>query len=65
MAGRKPEYTVRARTGRRDAEDRDILVQCGVGWKFRDGEGINIQINTMPVLFDGALLIFPARDDQR
>lgn len=64
MAGRKPDYTVKARTGRTDAEDRDILVPCGVAWKFRDGDGIHIQINTVPVLFDGALLVFPVPDDQ-
>lgn len=65
MAGRRPDYTVKARTGRKDAKDRDILIQCGAGWKSRDGNGISIQLNMMPVLFDGALVVFPTHDYQR
>lgn len=66
MAGRQPEYVVKARTGRKDGDDKDILMQCGVGWSFRTADfGISVQVNALPVPFDGSLLVFRAKDDDR
>ena len=58
-----PSHNVRARTGRKDKEGEDILMTCGAAWKHQRGDGFNIQLNNIPIGFDGFLLIVERRED--
>ena len=60
----KPSHNVRARTGRKDDRDNDILVTVGAAWPHQNGNGFNLQVNTLPVGFDGFLMIVERRDDR-
>jgi hypothetical protein len=60
--GSMPSHNVRARTGRKDG-DNDILQTCGVAWKHQNDDGFNIQLNAIPVNFDGFLLVIEKRDE--
>jgi hypothetical protein len=62
MAGKMPTHNVRARTGRKDDRDNDILMTVGVAWKHERGDGFNLQLNSVPVGFDGFLLIVERRE---
>jgi hypothetical protein len=59
----RPNYTVRAKTGRKDESDRDIFVTVGAAWPFGSGEGFNVRINMLPVNFDGTLMLIPPKDE--
>jgi hypothetical protein len=61
--GSKPTHNVRARTGRKDDRDQDILQTVGVAWPHQNGNGFNIQLNAIPVGFDGFLLVVERRED--
>jgi hypothetical protein len=63
--GSKPAFNVRAKTGRKDAEDRDIFVTVGAAWPWNSGNGYNVKIDTLPVNFDGYLLLTEPKDDER
>jgi hypothetical protein len=65
MAGQMPDYNVRARTGRKDDQDKDIFMTAGVAWEFKSGRGVNIQINALPIGFDGYLMVVPVPTDER
>jgi hypothetical protein len=60
--GAMPTHNVRARTGRKDG-DNDILQTVGVAWKHQNGDGYNIQLNAIPIDFDGFLLVIEKRDE--
>jgi hypothetical protein len=59
----KPDYVVRAKTGRRDNEGKDIFFTVGAAWSFPHSEGFSIKVQSLPVGFDGTLLVSPAKDD--
>ena len=61
--GQRPTHNVRARTGRQDERGQDILTTIGVAWKHQNGDGFNIQLQSIPVSFDGFLLVIERRDD--
>ena len=58
--GRMPTHIVKARTGRKDERDNDILQGCGVAWPFANGEGFSIQLNNLPI---GFLLLSVRKED--
>ena len=59
----RPAYNVRAKTGRKDENDRDIFVTVGAAWPFGSGEGFNIKVNMLPINFDGQLMLVPPKED--
>jgi len=61
--GSMPTHNVRARTGRQDDKQQDILTTIGVAWKHQNGDGFNLQLNALPVGFDGFLLVIEKRDE--
>jgi hypothetical protein len=63
--GSKPAFVVRAKTGRQDGQDRDIFVTVGAAWSWENGRGYNVKIDTLPVNFDGYLLLAEPKDDER
>jgi len=61
--GSIPTHNVRARTGRKDERDNDILTTVGVAWKHQNGDGFNIQLSNVPIGFDGFLLLIERREE--
>jgi hypothetical protein len=61
--GRQPTHIVKARTGRKDERDNDILQGVGVAWPFQNGEGFSIQLNNLPIGFDGFLMLSARKED--
>lgn len=59
----RPSYTVRAKTGRKDGDGKDIFTTVGAAWPFGSGEGFNVRINMLPVNFDGTLMLIPPKDE--
>jgi hypothetical protein len=59
----KPTHNVRARSGRKNDREEDILTTVGVAWKYERGDGYNIQLNGPPIGFDGFLLVIERRDE--
>jgi hypothetical protein len=61
---RQPMYVVRAPDGTK----RGRWVTVGYAWALRNGEGISIKLNSIPVgSWDGALVCLPPlqQDDER
>lgn len=63
--GSRPAFSVRAKTGRKDDQDKDIFVTVGAAWKWQNGTGYNLKIDTLPVAFDGYLLLTEPKDEER
>lgn len=64
MSGRRPDYTVKAKSGQKDEKDKDILMSAGAAWTFTsNGGGISIVVNALPVPFDGKLVLFPTKGE--
>jgi hypothetical protein len=61
--GNKPIYNVRAKTGQKDGDGRDIFTTVGAAWPFNQGDGLNVRINLLPVNFDGQLMLVPPKDE--
>jgi hypothetical protein len=61
--GRKPDMIVRAKTGRQDGDQKDIFVTVGAAWAFQNGTGYNLRINSLPVPFDGSLMLVEPKDE--
>ena len=59
----RPTHNIRARTGRQDGEGKDILMTVGAAWQHQNGNGFNLQVNTLPVGFDGYLMVIERRDE--
>ncbi len=61
--GNRPLYNVRAKTGRKGEDGKDIFMTVGAAWPFEQGDGLNVRINSLPVGFDGQLMLVPPRDN--
>lgn len=61
--GAKPVYNVRAKTGQKDAEGRDIFMTICGAWPFERGDGLNVRINMLPINFDGFLMLVPPKEE--
>ena len=62
--GSKPSFNIRAKTGRKDDQGNDIFMTVGAAWPFNNGNGFNIKINSLPVPFDGTLMMVePMREE--
>jgi hypothetical protein len=62
--GQLPAFNVRAKTGRKDDQDRDIFITVGGAWPFKNGAGYSVKINSLPVPFDGFLILSePVQED--
>ena len=59
----RPAYSVRAKTGRKDDDGKDIFATIGGAWPFNNGGGFNVRINVLPVNFDGTLMLLPSKDE--
>jgi hypothetical protein len=59
MAGDKPTFFARAK----QTPDSDRFVTIGAAWKFKEGEGYVVKINTVPVQWNGDILLVPPKDE--
>ena len=63
LKGNRPVYNVRAKTGQKDGEGRDVFTTVGAAWPFNQGDGLNVRINLLPINFDGQLMLVPPKDE--
>jgi hypothetical protein len=61
--GDRPAYNVRAKTGRKDGDGRDVFTTIGAAWPFNNGDGLNVRLSVLPVNFDGQLMLVPPKDE--
>lgn len=64
MSGSKPDMLVHAKTGRKDEDQRDIFTCVGAAWRWKQGSGFNLRINSLPVPFDGTLMLAEPREGE-
>ena len=61
--GNMPTFNVRAKTGRKTEGGDDIFTTVGAAWEFKNGTGYSVKINSLPVPFDGTLIMVEPKDD--
>jgi len=47
----------------RDRGQKAIWTRLGVVWKHREGEGFNLDLQALPLNFDGRLVLMPPKAD--
>jgi hypothetical protein len=55
-----PTHSVRAKTGRKDNDGKDVYQNVGAAWKT--DKGMSIKLNVIPIGFDGSLYVNPIRE---
>lgn len=65
MSGRKPSHKVLSDTNRKDPnnDDRTILTRIGVAWPTKDGKGLSLVLDALPL--SGRLLVLEWDDEER
>lgn len=58
----KPDYVIFS-VQERDRGQKAIWTRLGVAFKHREGEGLNITLQAMPINFDGRLVLMPPKDN--
>ncbi len=43
---------------------KDILTRVGGAWKHQKGDGINLQIQALPINFQGKIVLFPPKSGE-
>ena len=46
------------------AGKKDILTRIGGAWKHQKGDGINAQIQALPLNFQGKIVLFPPKSPE-
>ena len=59
MTTNTPDFIVYGVT--QQAGKKDILTRIGGAWKHQKGDGINLQINALPLNFEGKIVLFPPK----
>ena len=57
--GDKPVFNARAR---QDPES-EHMTTIGAAWKFKQGEGYVVKLQSLPVNWDGSLILVPPKED--
>jgi hypothetical protein len=60
--GSKPVYNARAKVGV-DSEGNDVMRTIGAAWNFKEGEGMVVNLQTVPTRWDGSFILVPPKDD--
>ena len=60
MSTSTPDFIVYGVTTR-DKGKKDILTRIGGAWKHQKGDGINLQIQALPLNFEGKIVLFPPK----
>ncbi|MDF2233153.1 hypothetical protein P2H44_11380 [Albimonas sp. CAU 1670] len=58
--GEKPAFRARAKTH----PDQEFMTTIGAAWRFRDGDGYVVRLESVPVNWDGSFLLVPPKDDE-
>ncbi len=58
-----PDFIVYGVTSREKGK-KDILTRIGGGWKHGKGDGINLQIQALPLNFEGKIVLFPPKSPE-
>ena len=62
MTTNTPDFVVYGVT--QQVGKKDIMTRIGAAWKHKKGNGINLQIQALPLNFDGKIALFPPKDDE-
>ena len=57
--GDKPVFNVRARR----EPDSEYMTTIGAAWKFKQGEGYVVKLHSVPVNWDGSIVLVPPKDE--
>ena len=57
--GSRPQYIVRARQD----PDNDYMQTVGAAWCFKEGDGYVVKIHSLPVNWNGDLILVVPKDD--
>ncbi len=60
MTTNTPDFIVYGVTSR-DKGKKDILTRIGGAWKHQKGDGINLQVQALPLNFEGKIVLFPTK----
>jgi hypothetical protein len=60
MTTNTPDFIVFGVTTR-DKGKKDILTRIGGAWKHQKGDGINLQVQALPLNFEGKIVLFPPK----
>ncbi|HZV20862.1 MAG TPA: hypothetical protein VE986_04880 [Hyphomicrobiales bacterium] len=60
MSTNTPDFLVYGVTTR-DKGKKDLLTRIGGAWKHTKGDGINLQIQALPLNFEGKIVLFPPK----
>jgi hypothetical protein len=63
MTTNTPDYVV-CGVIHREKGKKDLLPRIGAAWKHQKGDGISLRIQTMPLNFDGNIVLFPPKSDE-
>ena len=58
--GNKPVFNARAK---QDPES-DYMQTIGAAWTFKEGEGYVVRLHSLPVNWDGSLILVPPKDSE-
>ena len=58
-----PDFIVYGVTTR-DKGKKDILTRLGAAWKHSKGDGINAQLQALPLNFAGKIVFFPPKSPE-
>ena len=62
MSTNTPDFIVYGVT--QVAGKKDILTRIGGAWKHQKGDGINLNINALPLNFQGKIVLFPPKSPE-
>jgi hypothetical protein len=60
MTTNSPDFVAYGVTEREKGK-KDILTRIGAAWKHQKGDGINLQIQALPLNFEGKIVLFPPK----
>ena len=63
MTTNTPDFIVYGVTTR-DKGKKDILTRIGGAWNHQKGDGINLQIQALPLNFEGKIVLSPPKSQQ-
>lgn len=58
--GSKPKYIARAK----QSPDSDYMITIGAAWPFREGEGLVVKLQSLPIQWDGDFLLVEPKEEE-
>ncbi|WP_395019816.1 hypothetical protein [Dongia sp.] len=57
--GSKPSMIARVK----QSPDSDYMVTIGAAWPFKEGEGMVVKLQSLPIQWDGDFILVPPKED--